>query len=171
MLSLRPLVLVVCTTVVLTGTVSTHARGSTPAVAITGVSDGALTDAIVMAAAGAARRLATPACADVLDRFSTANGDTLRSVVEASAWSADAVVGRVIFRDGRDAAACRQQNIAAFTGPGSRVVFVCGQRFASLDRTRAELTVVHEVLHTLGLQERPPLPGDIDREIARGCRG
>ena len=140
-----------------------------PAVAIARVSDGAVTEAIVVAARGAARRLERPSCAAVLDVFRAADGRTLREVVTAQAWSVEDVAARVIFRDGAASAVCRERGIAAFTGAGSRVVFVCGRRFAAVDRTQAELTLVHEFLHTLGLEERPPLPAEIDRAVHRAC--
>lgn len=137
--------------------------------AIVGVSDGAVTEAILVASAGAARRLERPSCAAVLDEFRAADGRTLRDVVTAQAWAVADIAGRVIFRDGAASAVCRERGIAAFTGAGSRVVFVCGRRFAAFDRTQAELTLVHEFLHTLGLEERPPLPAEIDRAVHRAC--
>lgn len=149
----------------------TEAAGAAPrpVAAIAGVSDGAVTEAILVASAGAVRRLERPACAAVLDEFRAADGRTLREVVAAQAWSVEDVAARVIFRDGAASAVCRERGIAAFTGAGSRVVFVCGRRFAAVDRTQAELTLVHEFLHTLGLEERPPLPAEIDRAVHRAC--
>jgi hypothetical protein len=73
-----------------------------------------------------------------------------------------------MFRDGATSAACSGA-VAAFTGPGSRVVFVCGARFAEIDRGRAELVVIHELLHTLGLGELPPRSSEIDRAVATSC--
>jgi hypothetical protein len=51
------------------------------------------------------------------------------------------------------------------------VVFVCGNRFGELERLRAQRVVIHEMLHTLGLGERPPASGYIDRAVARRCKG
>jgi hypothetical protein len=60
----------------------------------------------------------------------------------------------------------------AVTAPGSRVVYVCGRRFAeaqSRSATRAELVVLHEALHTLGLGENPPDSLEITRRVGQRC--
>ncbi|GEM_PF-1477859 len=132
------------------------------------IKDGELAATVHRAIRGASRRLEQPSCARVLDEFRTEAGRPLSDVLSSLALSAPGSLSQIIFRDGRDATACRA-GIAAFTGPGSRVVFVCGGRFARLGRSRSEQVVIHEMLHTLGLGERPPLPGEIDRAIARRC--
>jgi hypothetical protein len=104
----------------------------------------------------------------VLDEFSDAAGRPLTRVLSSKALSPSTSFSRIIFRDGREAAACRSGRIAAFTGPGSRVVFVCGDRFARIGRSRGVPVVIHDAAQ-LGLGERPPMPGEIDRIIARRC--
>jgi hypothetical protein len=140
-----------------------------PAVRMAIVPNGELAAAIVRARDGASRRLALESCAHVLNQFSDGDGRSLRDVLSGRGLSAASSLTPVIFRDGDAAPTCRSGPIAAFTSPGSNVVFVCGKRFARLNKERAELVVVHELLHTLGLQERPPLPGEIDRAIASRC--
>ena len=132
------------------------------------IRDGELAAAVIRAVRGASRRLGQPSCAAILDEFKTDAGRPLSDVLSSLELSAPGSMSRIIFRDGREAAMCRA-GVAAFTGPGSRVVFVCGDRFARIGRSRAEQVVIHEMLHTLGLGERPPLPGEIDRVIARRC--
>jgi hypothetical protein len=133
--------------------------------------DGELAASVHRAVRGAARLLEQPACAEVLDEFSDAGGRPLRDVLDTLTLSPTASLSRMIFRDGRDHRACRRGGLVAFTGPGSRVVFVCGNRFGELDRLRAQHVVIHEMLHTLGLGERPPASGYIDRAVARRCTG
>lgn len=138
------------------------------AVGTLAIRDGELAATLYRAIRGASQRLEQPSCAGVLDEFRTEAGRPLSDVLSSLALSAPDSLSRIIFRDGREATACRT-GIAAFTGPGSRVVFVCGQRFQGIGRSRAEQVIIHEMLHTLGLGERPPLPGEIDRAIARRC--
>ena len=141
---------------------------ATPTLAIR---DGELAAAVHRAVRGAAHLLSQPACAEVLDEFSDVGGRPLRDVLGTLSLSPTASLSRIIFRDGREHMTCRGGGKAAFTGPGSRVVFVCGNRFGKLERLRAQHVVIHEMLHTLGLDERPPAPGDIDRAVARRCMG
>jgi hypothetical protein len=132
------------------------------------IDDGGVAAAVERAAGGARRRLERETCAGLVDQFTTPAGRPLRDVLtELNASPADALA-RIIFRDGTTSAACGGA-VAAFTGPGSRIVFVCGARFAGIDRGRAELVVIHELLHTLGLGERPPRSSEIDRAVATSC--
>ena len=60
----------------------------------------------------------------------------------------------------------------ALTTPGSRVVRVCGRRFweaQARNPERAELVVLHEALHTLGLGENPPDSLEITRRVGARC--
>jgi hypothetical protein len=140
-----------------------------PAVNTAAIRDGELVAAIKRAAGGARRRLAQVACAAVLDEFADQTGRSLSDVAAALALGADESLARVIFRDGRESASCRQARPAAFAGVGSRVVFVCPATFAALDSESAELVIIHELLHTLGLGERPPSSSHINRVVARRC--
>lgn len=141
-----------------------------PPVNTSAIRDGELAAAITRSVTGARRRLAREACAAVLNEFSDQAGRALGDVAEALALSADGLLARVIFRDGRESTACRATRPAAFTGVGSRVVFVCPSTFTALDRESAELVIIHELLHTLGLGERPPSSTHINRAVARRCR-
>ncbi len=135
------------------------------------IRDGELAAAVHRAVTGAARLLKEPTCAELLDEFSDVGGRPLRDVLETLTLSPSASLSRIIFRDGRDHVTCRRGGAVAFTGPGSRVVFVCGNRFRELERLRAQYVVIHEMLHTLGLGELPPTSGFIDRAVARRCPG
>jgi hypothetical protein len=148
------------------GTPPFRARGRT--VDVSAISDGALAAAVERAGRGARRRLGAAECLAVLEEFHDAARRPLRDVAASLGGTPDAILARAIFRDGREAAICRAGTVA-FTGVGSRVVFLCGARFMRLDRTAAELVIIHETLHTLGLGERPPSSRDIDRQVARRC--
>jgi hypothetical protein len=151
-----------------------HARPRVTLSAITGVAhvalidDGGVAAAVERATRGAKRRLERESCAGLVDRFDTPAGSPLREVVADLGTTPAGALSRIIFRDGGTTAACGGA-VAAFTGPGSRIVFVCGARFAAIDRGRAELIVIHELLHTLGLGERPPRSSEIDRAVATSC--
>jgi hypothetical protein len=56
--------------------------------------------------------------------------------------------------------------------PGSRVVQVCGRRFGAVARRNprlAEASVIHEMLHSLGLGENPPDPQVITGRVLDLC--
>jgi len=133
------------------------------------IKDGELAASIERAIRGARRRLGHPECAGIFDDFSDGNGRPLSEVLATLAMTPTDPTARAIFRDGRENARCRTAPVAAFTGPGSRVVFVCGNRFGAIGRERAELIIIHELLHTLGLKEQPPTSGEIDRVVAERC--
>jgi hypothetical protein len=136
---------------------------------LSSIHDGELVAAIERSVHGARRRLARRECAAVFDEFADQSGRTLSEVAASLALSPDDSLVRVIFRDGRESASCRVTRPAAFTGVGSRVVFVCPAVFGALDREAAELVIIHELLHTLGLGERPPSSAHINRVVARRC--
>ena len=139
------------------------------AINIREIRDGELAASIERAIGGARRRLGHPECAAIFGDFSDGNGRPLTEVLATLMLTPTDAAARAIFRDGRENATCRTAPVAAFTGPGSRVVFVCGNRFGAIGRERAELTIIHELLHTLGLKERPPASGAIDRAVAQRC--
>ena len=58
------------------------------------------------------------------------------------------------------------------TQPGSRAIVVCGARFVrqmSLDSVHAEVILIHEALHSLGLGENPPSSDSITERIRERC--
>ena len=67
---------------------------------------------------------------------------------------------------------CRDSRVLAFTHPGSREVFLCGENFSRVAFStpdHAANILIHEALHTLGLRENPPAPGEITARIAASC--
>jgi hypothetical protein len=127
-----------------------------------------------MAVIGAKARLERPECQRVLTDFQDAEGRPLLEILAASTLTAaDYLFDRVWFVDGGDTPQCqRDSSMAAFTGPGRKVVHVCSSRFARRfeRQTRAaELIVIHEMLHTLGLGENPPSTRQITEQVTRRC--
>ena len=118
----------------------------------------------------AAERLADPSCARVLTTFHDGEGRPLAARLDALALDAPSYARRVLFYDGSSENLCRGR-IHAFTVPGSRVVRVCPELgwAALLDAPLAEAVVIHEVLHTLGLQENPPSSEQITASVSRHC--
>ena len=79
----------------------------------------------------------------------------------------------VLFYDGSNEGPCRRPRVHAFTAPGSRRragVPVAGEARGRRARATAEALVIHEVLHTLGLEENPPSSEEITVAVERRCR-
>lgn len=146
---------------------------STDAAVTLGFVDAGERFAVVSAAEGAARRLAAPACALVLGDFSDASGQPLASLDVAAPSALSGRWATLRFIDERDARRCQAGPTLAFTTPGARVVHVCGRRFRKFhasDPTSAEIIVIHEFLHTLGMGENPPTSDAITAQVAKRCR-
>ncbi len=121
---------------------------------------------------GASRRLGERSCAAVLDDFRDPAGRPLRERLRELELEAPEYARMVLFYDGSSEEPCRRPRVHAFTAPGSRVVRVCpslGRLVASAPRT-AEAIIIHEVLHTLGLDENPPSSEDITAAVEKRCR-
>ena len=92
----------------------------------------------------------------------------------ASGKSAAEYLDEMWFIDASDAPPCRRGNqLVAYTSPGHRVIFVCGSIFVHpvfrLDQRIAELLIIHELLHSLGLGENPPKSDQITKQVGRRC--
>lgn len=127
---------------------------------------------IRMAREGAARRLSHARCARVFSDFADAEGRPLQEKLDAYGLSGPEYVSLVYFADGVDRGRCEHASVLATATPGSRLVSVCG-RFARTyrsDPTWAEVVVIHEVLHTLGLGENPPSSSEISARVSAACR-
>ncbi len=120
----------------------------------------------------AARRLADPSCAAVLAAFRDPSGRTLDERLLELRLEAPDYALMVLFYDGSNDAPCHRPRVHAFTAPGSRVVHACPDlgMLAASDPRQAEAVVIHELLHTLGLQENPPASDDITAAVEARCR-
>jgi hypothetical protein len=128
--------------------------------------------AVLMALNGAQRKLRKPECQKLLTDFRDGEGRTL---AENLAWMkmepADYITV-LFFRDGsgsRAAAICRSPGVAAATAPKSRFVFICGPSFRRQVHRLRENTLIHEMLHSLGLGEDPPSSDEINAQVTRRC--
>ena len=123
---------------------------------------------------GAAARLSRPSCQDVLADFADESGQSLRTRLLARGTSPVEAFATLRFVDSRTAPQCTAGNTLAFTQAGSLVIHVCGQQFVKRsmrNRMTAEVVVIHEFLHTLGLGENPPTSDAITAQVARRCGG
>jgi hypothetical protein len=125
------------------------------------------------AVTGAMRRLGQQQCAALLDEMRARDGLPLSSHLQATGLGAREYLASLRFLDGTDEDRCHADSTTvAFTQPGSRVVYICSQRFSALPRNSitADVTILHEFLHSLGLGEDPPSPGAISRTVQEHCR-
>ena len=125
-----------------------------------------------LAREGAARRLASPACARIFSDFVDASGRPLQEQLDAYNLSGPEYLALVYFAPGAEDGRCGNEAVLATTHPGSRLVKVCG-RFGQAyrkDPRWAEFVVIHETLHTLGLGEDPPSTYEISARVAARCR-
>jgi hypothetical protein len=136
------------------------------------IARGPAASSVRLAREGAARRLAQPECAGIFGDFANAAGQPLQEKLDAYRLDGPGYLSLVYFSDGRDEGRCRDENVLATATPGSRLVAVCS-RFARAYRenpTWAEVVVIHEALHTLGLGENPPTSFEISTRVADRCR-
>jgi len=126
--------------------------------------------AVARALGGALQKLDRPECQALLDEFTDASGRPLRVALEATGLSAPEYLQRVFFYDGPPRL-CGTSGLAVTT-PRSRAVFVCGSRFVrqmSSNSRHAEATIIHEMLHSLGLGENPPSSDHINTRVLARC--
>jgi hypothetical protein len=136
--------------------------------------------ALERARAGAARRLERPECQKVLTDFTDAEGRPLLANLEPWQQSPSEYLRQAItFRDGSELRGCGKRTVQLVTVPGQPSVFMCpatgatpGSRFARIQvekPTLAEVMVIHEMLHTLGLGENPPTTFEITDQVMARC--
>jgi hypothetical protein len=128
--------------------------------------------AVERALAGAAHRLERAECRRIFSDFRGTGGAPLQEELDRLGLSGRDYLSLVVFADGHGHRSCRGTGVMAITAPGSRVVRVCGPRFLEAQARspeRAELVVLHEALHTLGLGENPPDSLEITRRVGLRC--
>ncbi len=131
----------------------------------------ALSHAVGRALQGAVRRLQTPACTAVFSDFKDAAGRPLRAALDGLGQSGAGYMSLIGFYDGGGHATCLRDRVLAITSPGSRNVWVCPQFTLEqrLDPGLAEASLIHEALHSLGLEENPPSAGEITATVVARC--
>jgi hypothetical protein len=129
----------------------------------------AVTDAVRQASA----LLDRPSCARTFDAFTDSAGQPLSAVLRSSGRTPPEWLSSLYFTDG-DVRRCRADpSMAAYTAPGNRVVWICGERFAerfSMSVRPGAYLIIHEALHSAGLGENPPSSSAITAVVARNCR-
>jgi hypothetical protein len=124
------------------------------------------------ALASATEKLASPACRLVLSDFRDASGVTLAEKLSEAGLSAPEFLARLDYRDGRNAGICHRRHFDAFTAVGGSTVWTCPGGSLSLggENTRGGAnTLIHEMLHALGLDENPPTSQEINRRVRERC--
>jgi hypothetical protein len=131
--------------------------------------DNRMVDAVRL---GAMRRLRTKECRRVLTDFKDSRGRTALENLEPYAQAPEEYLSTLLFFDGMTRRLCRgnQSQLVTILGSGANV-FVCRPFFQTAwrDRTMAEMYVIHEMLHTLGVGENPPTSTEITHQVLRRC--
>lgn len=122
------------------------------------------------AALGAAGRMADRQCRDVFSDFEDAEGRSLQSRLDQQGRTPADWLGMVVFADASHSVHCSPGRLA-FTETGSRAIWVCPSfaRAQKSDPGLAEVVLIHELLHTLGLGEDPPTSLEITRRVTQRC--
>jgi hypothetical protein len=132
--------------------------------------DAAVARAVDRAFREAFASLGRPDCREVFSDFRAASGRPLASALAATGLDAREFLSSLFFYDGSGYPGCAKRGAFAFTRPGSRVVFVCGQAFLKADPLEARAVLIHEMLHALGLVNEAPGSNGITRTVLRRCR-
>jgi hypothetical protein len=117
---------------------------------------------------GAHRRLAQPECQRLFTDFVDERGRPLQERLDSLGMTGQQFLQFVGFYEGIGHGRCASGNVLAFTQPGSLAVWVCPQ-IARQGSEWAELVVLHEMLHSLGLGENPPSSQAITRQVEARC--
>jgi hypothetical protein len=130
--------------------------------------------AVEGAVEGAAARLSQPGCQEVLSDFPDQSGQSLGARLLARGSSVAEAFAALRFVDSRTAPQCSTGTVLAFTQTGSPAIHVCAGSFmkrSMRNRMAAEMIVIHEFLHTLGLGENPPASQAITAQVTLRCGG
>lgn len=86
--------------------------------------------------------------------------------------SADQYLAMLPFLDGSERPLCQRGQSELLTVRGVARVVVCKPFLKTIDRERAmaEVYVIHEMLHTLGLGENPPSSREITSRVNHRCQ-
>ena len=120
------------------------------------------------ALANARARLADPVCRQLLSEFADQSGRPLQDSLDTLNKQPEEYLETIFFYDGSGLPDCRPA-VAAATTPGSHVVLICADRFLRVPWPDGEITLIHEMLHTLGLGENPPSSLEISRRVRMRC--
>lgn len=146
------------------------AQGRARLVAVRALDTG---DASVVEAArqGAMARLRSPECRRVLGDFTDAQGRPLEEKLATFALPPDEFLAILPLLDGSERPLCQAHQSHLLTTAGVPRVFVCQSFLKAVyqERVMAEVYLIHELLHTLGLGENPPSSQQITQQVVRRC--
>jgi hypothetical protein len=134
------------------------------------IPDPAARAAAIAALESASVRLMDAGCRKVLTDFENRSGQTLADHLASLEVDIQTYVRMVTFIDDSRHRMCEKGGLF-FTSPGSRVVRVCVEQLKQM-RSRPhhlEALFIHEVLHTLGLEESPPSSEAITARVIARC--
>ena len=136
------------------------------------IADPVTRDATRRALDDAEKWLSASQCARLFSEFRDGDGQPLDARLRQLESTPTQYLRLVYFHDGELNPACKRHGVLAFTEIGSRVVYVCGRDFArawSKDPRETVATLIHEMLHSLGLRENPPTPREITYRVLTLC--
>ncbi|MET0214307.1 MAG: hypothetical protein ABW292_14950 [Vicinamibacterales bacterium] len=154
----------------ITGGLAGSAEAQTPL--LSGFRDFSAELAIRQSVAGAAARLAVQGCQDILDELADRSGNPLSRLLASKRTSPVEAFNGLRFVEARDTARCGAGMTLAYTLAGSPVIGICGAEFSRIfatDRRAAEITLIHEFLHSIGLGENPPTSREITQRVVAKC--
>jgi hypothetical protein len=121
----------------------------------------------------ARQRLGSSRCRELLSDFRSLGPEPpLTEVLERLGRTPEQHLDTLVFEDGSRHRRCASPAILAFTRPGSSTVYVCASQFQNAvrsDPAYAEMILIHELLHTLGLGENPPTSLAITARVTERC--
>ena len=120
---------------------------------------------------GAIARLRNPECRQVLNDFTDGKGRKLHENLQAFGVGPDEYLAMLPLLDGESRPLCKANQSQLLTSAGVPRVFVCKAFLQTVYQRRvmAEVYVIHEMLHTLGLGENPPTSRDITQKVVKRC--
>ena len=124
------------------------------------------------AIAAAEIELGHPRCEAIFSDFHDPSGAPLSASLDALGVSGRGFLRSLLYANGEHLSLCPAGVLAA-TKRGSRVVYLCGARFAAAHRKNPRLgaaLILHEALHALGLSENPPTSLQITAGVIARCR-
>lgn len=140
--------------------------------AVIGPRDPRFVMAVRLAIAEAARRLATVECRLVFSDFLAGNGHTMQHALDEKGENPRSYLRWLIFQNASAEGICRGTDRVAATTAGGRIIQVCAKPFVEaqfLSGGYAAALVIHEELHSLGLEENPPTSREITLRVIARC--
>jgi len=119
----------------------------------------------------ASARFADADCRKILTDFEDGNGHSLADQLSSLDVDVQRYLTMVTFIDDSRHRTCAS-GVLAITAPGSRVVRVCAAELSRINAQKPEYVVaslIHEILHTLGLGENPPSSSEITARVVARC--